>query len=266
MKSIYSYFFVFLCLMLWSCQSTKDSGQDILSFYLKKELSQNDFTQGKKLVQSAQLAYGGKDVWKAYNVARFHQQADWYGNLEASGWDELPQHFAMVTQLDSYNCEFFLINGKNKRQNWGIEEGKTYLLNANKEKEFQESKYKDKLIKKNFWFQFPFRIDEAETIAYLGSKESSGQKYDLVYLKGLTNDYFEDFVLFLNSKSRLIELVHYTEKEGSRLTQKTSQFTNFKKVKSLFLPYSQLVRAGKPDEAGSKLHENQYVEILLGTN
>lgn len=259
-KYLYS---ILLCLcLIWSCQ---ESNTDSHNANFQKDFTEADYSKGKNIIAQMQAAYGGKTTWQAYTVGRFHQKADWYGELALSGWDTLPQHFAMISKLGTNDSELFLINGKNKRQNWGIEKNKTYLLQSNQEKVFADIPIaSQKVLLKNFWFQFPFRVDEANHIAFAGEQQLNGQDYDLVSVSWAKNQnpIIDHCILYLNRKSHFIDLVHYE----LNATEMLAEFANFKAVDKLILPYSQYTKTGSPLGENVKSHENHYVDILMGVD
>ena len=90
----------------------------------------------------------------------------------------------------------------------GSSNWKSYQI-KNGQKEFTDNeKYQNKLIYKNYWFQFPFRINEAPNIAYAGESRVNGEMYDLLYAtwgSEKPNRQFDQFVLYLDKETRMVE-------------------------------------------------------------
>ena len=121
-----------------------------------------------------QAAYGGKENWLAQKTGSFAQVTDWYDDkFGLSGWDESPQQLQMTCTLGTDNSELSLLNGPNTGKTWGVEDWRYYKTAADGTKNFVEGeKYHQKMVFKNYWFQFPFRIGEAPIIAYAGESLS----------------------------------------------------------------------------------------------
>jgi len=242
---------------------------DIRPEYLQDKIDDKDYKKGKDLLHEMQTAYGGMDKWLVHKTGSYAQVADWYDDkLGIAGWDELPQQFQMTSILGTDDSEFTLLNGANKGQIWGVQDWKSYQKKENGEKEFiSHEKYHHKLIYKNYWFQFPFRISEAPIIAYAGESTSNGETYDLLYAtwgSEAANRQYDQYVLYLDKETRLIEWLHFTLREKFNFVHPTAQFTTFKTINGITAPFNQYITMGTPEEVGAKFHENRYQWIQFG--
>lgn len=241
---------------------------DIRPTYLGDKIAEKDFTKGKALLKEMQNAYGGMDNYLAQKTGTYAQIADWYEDkMGISGWDELPQQFQMTSILGTDDCEFTLLNGPNKSQTWGVQDWKSYQ-NKNGQKDFvRNEKYHHKLIYKNYWFQFPFRISEAPIIAYAGESTVKGKTYDLLYAtwgSEFANEEYDQYVLYLDKETRLVEWLNFTLREKANFAKITAQFTDFKSINGIVSPFSQYISVGNPESPGPKVHENRYQWIQFG--
>ncbi|MEO1712693.1 MAG: hypothetical protein AAFU60_05100 [Bacteroidota bacterium] len=231
-------------------------------------ISDSQYARGKVLLAEMEQAYGGKEVWLAKERGSYEQKAVWYGNYLVAGWDSLPQSFQMTSTLGTDNSEMTLLNGAHRGQCWGVESGKSYAVGRNGEKEWlHNEKYLHKLVYKNYWFQFPFRIGEAPIIAYAGEAEIDGKTYDLLYAtweKEAPNSEYDQYVLYVNKESKRIEWLHFTVREKFKSISFTAQFTNFREVDGALWPHSQYVSLGPPHRPWKRLHENHYQWIRFG--
>lgn len=242
---------------------------DIKPAYLGDILSEKDIVKGQTLMQEMQAAYGGMDKWTAYKTASFSQEADWYEDkLGMSGWGISPQLFEMTSNLGTDESELTLMNGDNKGQTWGIQDWKTYQKKHNGEKDFLENgTYESKLVFKNYWFQFPFRISEAPIVAYAGESTVEGETYDLLYAtwgSATANREYDQYVLYLDQETRLVEWLHFTIRDKAKFANSSTHFTDFKTINGIVAPYSQYITLGSPESDGRKLHENRYKWIQFG--
>ncbi|MEM6316305.1 MAG: hypothetical protein AAF960_01470 [Bacteroidota bacterium] len=241
---------------------------DLRPVTIKNGISSEQFRQGKILLAEMQNAYGGKKAWLAKKTGSYEQIAEWYGNLLLSGWDTLPQRFQMTSILGTDNSEMTLLNGLNNGQKWGVEDWKSYRMDAQGVKTFQpHEQYQHKLIYKNYWFQFPFRIDEAPIIAYAGESIVDGKTYDLLYAtwgSESPNAKYDQYVLYLDKETKHIEWLNFTVREKFKSVKLTARFTDIKEVDGIFCPFSQYLFIGTPENRIRKLHENHYQWIWFG--
>lgn len=235
---------------------------DLRPAAVKNGISPEQFQKGKELLIEMQNAYGGKEEWLAKKKGSYEQIADWYGRWYIGGWDTLPQHFQMTSILGTDDCEMTLLNGSNSGQRWGVEGWKTYFVNNQGEKQFKlHEQYKHKLIYKNYWFQFPFRIDEAPIIAYAGEAILEGKTYHLIYAtwgSETPNANYDQYVLYLDKETKHIEWLNFTVREQFKSFKLAAQFTNLKNVDGILCPFSQYLFIGNPDNRFINLHENHY--------
>jgi len=186
---------------------------DIRPVQIRKEIQEEDFTKGSRLLKEMQDAYGGIEYWKTLGRGSYAQEADWYDDkLGVAGWDTNPQKFEMTSFLGSDDSQFKLLNGANKDQTWGVEDWKTYELVGGLKEFVENEKYQHKLVYKNYWFQFPFRISEAPIIAYAGESTVKGETYDLLYAtwgSESANTKFDQYVLYIDKETKLVEWLFY---------------------------------------------------------
>jgi len=243
--------------------------KDIRPPYLKKENIEDAESLGHVLLHEVQKAYGGKEHWLSFDIASYQQTADWYEDkFGTSGWDTLPQKFIMTSELGTDNSEFRLLNGQNSGQNWGVKNWNSYRLDANGDMEYEENeKYQHKLIYKNYWFQFPFRISEAPIILYAGEEAVYGKNYDLLFVtwgSEEANKDYDQYVLYIDQQTRLIEWLQFTIRDKFRFLQLTAQFADFDEINGIICPFTQYITMGKTGNQNRKIHENRYEWIQFG--
>ena len=78
------------------------------------------------------------------------------------------------------------------------------------------------------------------------------------------NKEYDQFLLYLNEETHLIEYLHFTVREKFNAISFTARFDNFKAVDNLVFPFVQYVTQGKPQKSGMKMHENHYEAVSLG--
>jgi len=241
---------------------------DLRPDYLGDKIAEKDFVKGKILVEEIEEAYGGKENWLAHKTGTYIQTANWYDDkFGVANWDSLPQRFQMTSILGTDDSEFTLLNGVNKGQIWGVKNQKSFQKKSDQIEFISHPRYQQKLIYKNYWFQFPFRFSEAPIIAYAGEAMVNGENYDLLYATWGTekaNCEYDQFILYVDKETRRVEWLNFTVREKANFFKITAEFSNFKTIDGITLPFSQYVTWGKPGKTAWKLHENQYESISFG--
>lgn len=239
---------------------------DVRTDYIKKGLQEQDYEKGKAVLAKMETAYGGKDKWLSQETATYTQTADWYGKLKVSGWDTVPQSFQMQTQLGTTEGSLTLLNGKNKGTQWQFEKDKSNSIAPDGSISPLSSRAIEKIVFKNYWFQFPFRIGEAEIIAYAGEATIQNEPYHLVFATWGSlkpNADYDQFLLYIHQDTYRLEYAEFTARDLNRMMKPVTHFDDFKTVDGFTLPHIQYVWLGSPDKPKVRLHENRYDKVML---
>jgi len=239
---------------------------DIKPNYLGDKITEEDFAKGNILMNEMQAAYGGKDNFLAHKTGSFVQLAGVPDDtLSTEG--EAPIQFQMTSILGTDDSEYTLLNGVDKGQTWGMDNWRSYLLKGG-QKEFEHHKsYYEKMVNSNYWFQFPFRISEAPIIAYGGESTVKGETYDLLYATWGSEDVnreYDQYVLYLNQDTKLIEWLNFTYRGKARFVHVTAQFVDFKSINGIVAPFSHHTTFGSPENEGFSLGSKSYLWIQFG--
>lgn len=238
---------------------------DIRNDYLKHSLTSEDYRKGKEIINKMSDAYGGTNRWLNYNQIKFEQTSEWYNRTLISGWSVNPQDFEMTVYPNNENAQLKLLNGEESGDLYKLVNHQLYSQINGEDVEVIHSNYKRKIIFKNYWFQFPFKIQEASIIAYAGNAIKNGQKYNLVFATWESleaNKRYDQFLLYINKENYRIEYLDFTVREFLPFLKFSCRFTNFKKVNEMTLAHSQYVFYDvSPLNTKIKLHENHYHSI-----
>ena len=236
---------------------------DIRNARLRKGITKTDEEKGRQLLDAYAKAIGGFKIWNGHSRAIFTQTADWYDN--ETNWTTNPQEFKMTVNLGGSNGSLQLLNGPLKDEQWNIKEGVVYLKNGKIDSKSQDMVW-HKQNYKSYWFQFPFKIQEAEIVAFGGQKIFNGKTYDIVYATWHSeepNSKYDQFMLYLDSETHLLEWLEFTIRDIFSMVAASAQFKNYKLVDGLNLPMSQYIYQGKLDQPGKKIHENHYQTVAF---
>ena len=231
---------------------------DIRNAHLKRGIQATDREKGKALIRKLEEACGGYQKWRSHDSANFIQSADWYDN--ETNWTTNPQDFEMTCVVGGSDGELTLLNGPKAGTRWIIRNGVTLTHDGLIDQENHAMVW-HKQDYKSYWFQFPFKIREADLISYAGQREIEGTTYNIVYATWHSeepNSRYDQFMLYLNPETNLLEWLEFTIRDIFPMATGISQFTNFQERNGIKLPMSQFLTMGTLDNPMKKLHENHY--------
>lgn len=234
---------------------------DIRNDYLKKGIKSGDREKGKQLIAQLEEACGGYEKWESYQTGSFTQTADWYDN--ETNWTINPQDFQMTCSLGGSDGTLTLVNGPKEGSTWKVKDGMTYNSDGQPDLENQEMIW-HKQSYKSYWFQFPFRMREADIYSYAGQREIEEVNYDIVYVtwhSETPNSKYDQYMLYLHPETHQLEWLEFTLRDRHPMAGGISQFTNFKENNGIRLPMSQYISMGTLDKPMKKLHENHYQQF-----
>jgi len=234
---------------------------DIRNSYLKKGISKEDIQKGKELITQLENAAGGYENWSSYSEATFTQTADWYDN--DTNWTINPQDFKLTSTIGSSDGQLTLLNGPMKDKSWKIKDGIVYNSEGQKDDVNQEMMW-HKQSYKSYWFQLPFKIREADIIAYGGKRTIKGTEYNVVYAtwhSEAPNSKYDQYMMYLNPETHQLEWLEFTIRDIFSMATAISQFSKHKTKDGFTLPMAQYITMGNLNKPGKKLHENIYKDF-----
>ena len=236
---------------------------DIRNAYLKKGIKESDKTKGKELIAKLEEACGGFNAWSSFKRGRFIQTADWYEN--ETNWTTNPQEFEMSCAIGGSDGKLTLLNGPKAGMTWTVKEGSVFDIDGKADKEHQEMIW-HKQDYKSYWFQFPFKIREADIISFAGQREIEGITYEIVYATWYSegpNSKYDQFMLHLHPETHRLDYLEFTIRDVFPMATGVSKFTNYEENDGITLPMSQYLTMGTLDKPMKKLHENHYKKIAF---
>ena len=236
---------------------------DIRNAYLQKGITTADEEKGRVLITQMEEACGGYELWRSYETATFTQTADWYDN--ETNWTINPQEFSMSCKIGSSDGQMRLLNGPQEGSSWDIRNGTVYGADGDPDPENQKMVW-HKQSYKSYWFQFPFRMREADIIAYGGQRNIDGTDYEVVYAtwhSEAPNSKYDQYMLYLHPDTHLLEHLEFTLRDRHPMAGGISRFDQFEKHDGFTLPMAQYITMGSLDRPVKKLHQNHYRTITF---
>lgn len=234
---------------------------------LGSEISLDQETEGRVLLSQVVAAYGGQDTWRSTLSAKFVLFEDWYGNTERSQWKADPQKLLVEIRPFSDQGSMLLMNGNDGGMNYSLTDTSFYELvpRGNPVRSSREV-YEEKLRTNLYWFEFPFRIAQAQIVGYGGTIAVDEKTYELVYCTwGNANAQAstDQYLLYIDPDTHLIDYVHYTNRSKYIFISLTAQYLDFHTINGITIPHQQRIRLGSPGSGGAKILERSYHDVTL---
>ncbi len=232
-------------------------------------ISDEEATKGRALLDEAQKAYG-LDAWKSYRGAEFDMVAKWYvpardEGLAAGGWPEDPQMFHFTAlQLGADDADLVFLNGPTKGEGWALADGRHFDIKNGEHIAKDAPDPHVKVPVKNWWFQFPFRISEAEFIGHGGTAEVGGKTYELVYAtwgSAEPNETYDQYVIYIDPTSKRMEWLYFTYRKMVPAASISMHLSDFHTVDGVLVPHHYMVYGGAPGASDRMGHENSYANL-----
>ena len=217
---------------------------DIRPDQLKKQgMSAENVKKGREILNRLPAAYGGKAAWMALSNSEVVYTDQWIPVLIRAvymPWYKDKQLVKQTWKHGTDNSRLIFLEEPNKGETWGLQNWAAYSIAVGKKKIAFE---KDDPKNLKFWlptmqyfFEAPFRLDEATVVAYAGERKVQEQTYDLVFAswgKAGPQNNIDQYIIWVNRKTGLMDYLQYTVREMGFFVTGTMRYRNLKKVNGL---------------------------------
>lgn len=230
--------------------------------------------KGKRLLDKAWKAQG-MDQLSNFNTYSFNGKDTWKGMLGSMGkvWKDKKSEMAFKYRVQTFDAQVSFLDGKDKGTSSGLQDWNYYDIKNGQpffsDKDKKENKRKVfGIAAYQFFTEMVDRLRNAPIIAYAGEKELRGQKYDLVFCTWhqpephMEND---QYIVWINQKTGLLDFAEYTLREsylkppGYKKIGGGVEFTDFREIDGILVPYQQIIYAFKLRENPKKHLHKLYI-------
>ena len=259
------YSFLFLTLTLLSSCKLADLRTDT---FKQEGITSSNELKGKQIL---------KESWKAQGMDKL-QQFQTYEVVGKDHWKGLTGKTAnpwpannALTQLryaiGTFDGQMEILEGKKKGWSAGLQSWQYYEFSKGQTPSFDVKK--DKAISfiipaYQYFFELIGRLKNAPIVAYMGQRQFNGQDYDLVFTSwesDAPNEKNDQYVLYVNTKTKLIDYASYTLRDNYLPAPKglygTIHFKDFRDIEGIKIPFQQTVFTKDP-----KTKEEKYLHKL----
>lgn len=243
---------------------------DLRDEQLKSQgISEHATQQGRQLLHDAAQKHG-LNAWRAFTTSEAVFTDTWAGLMGKvmTHWPEAAQQAKMQAIVNTFTSRVELLDGEKKGEIWGIQAWAEYKQeNAQAAAQFAPDDHiRFYLPTLQYFIELPFRALTAEYAAYMGEREYRGNTYDLVFITwGAPEPHMaaDQYVIWINRSTGLIDLVHYTVRDAFRFVTGTMHYQDYREIQGVQVPFKQTVTMGGPGDAEFPLDENYMHQIIL---
>ncbi len=213
-------------------------------------------------------AHGGLDRWKQHRVAEVDYTDTWFRPLERAvsmPYPENGQHISQTILLGKNASRWTFVEGPWDGLEWGIQRWATYTARSGKVAFEDNDDIKFWLPTNAYFFEAPFRLSEATTLAHMGTTRVDGVLLDMVFLTWgqpePQND-VDQYVAFIDRKTGLLTYLQYTIRDIFRTLIGVMHYSDYKEVDGIWVAHKMTVvtKPGGPPA----LHEYQIQDVIFG--
>lgn len=188
-------------------------------------------------------AYGGQQHWENVQTVGAVLNDDWptfHWRLLANPWKGKTTKLSFDWLPNSNNARIKILTGKDKGKEYGIQNWATYKV-KDSSVVFKESKsIRFHLPTMEYFFEFPFRIEEATKLKYGGIKDINRISYKTILMSWNTFEpqkKVDQYLIYINPETSLIDYLEFTVRDQGKFTYATVHFEDFKKVEMFTFPH-----------------------------
>ena len=250
---------------------------DIRPDSIKTGISEDQFTRGREILNRAVEAHGGVERWKNSGPVIVQFSDEWPGFLNRTlfmPWPENPAEAAMYLIPGQDDARIVIRKGEGAGefmglQNWIPYSGKSedgLSSSVNLEPDNDDIKFWVPTL--NYFLQLPFRIGEADVVAYAGERKLDGRVFQLVFVswnRAEPQEMVDQYLLWIEKKTGYIEYATYTVRDMGSFITGTMHYSDFQDQDGLVIARTQAV-VDSPEEPGEPLHRMSIRSIRLGAD
>ena len=245
---------------------------DIRPDSIRTSISSEQFNRGRQILHRAVEAHGGKERWAKAGPILVEFRDEWPGALNRTlfmPWPESPISLSLYALPGKDDSRIEFRGSEQKGNFWGIQNWVPYTVDS----EGLSWKPDNDTLKfwlptLNYFLQLPFRIDEADVVAYAGERSLDGRMFDLVFVswgQAAPQEKIDQYLLWIERKTGYIEYATYTVRDMGSFITGTMHYSNFTDVDGLVLATDQQV-IDSPEEPGDPLHHLHIENIKLNAS
>ncbi len=223
-------------------------------------------SRGRELLEKAARIHG-ESYWKTLETYEISLEDRYFGF-----WGKLASPFPKNSTLmrlqyipQTFTGRAIFGEGKWEGKIWGLQSWKTYTLSPRGRFRIENSaSIAFHLSAYQYFIEFPFRIKEADIVAYIGEKMDNQIKYQRVFATWETakaKKSHDQYIIWINAQTGRIEKLEYTIRDLHKSLRATARFRDFRRIGGGWL-IPEKVSIQSPLQTRDWLHEWQLQDFI----
>jgi len=246
---------------------------DIRPRGMEDVVSSDDAARGRALLEASAEAHGGLERWSSMARAELEMSDYWPSTMMRKMATPLPANEVSYVATFVPGSGFIsdlAFTGEHAGEGAGVEGEWQYHVRDGERESASGAAY-DVYPPSIQWFsEFPFRILEADVVAWAGQQTIDGRAYDRVYAtwgEAKPNKSIDQYVVYLDAETHELGFVEYTVRTMMPFASAAITFEELEDVDGLLLP-TRLVVINKLENRDKKplhlltVHEARFYEEM----
>lgn len=251
---------------------------DIRPDSIKTEITGDQFKKGREILDRSLAAHGGAERWQQAGPVAVKFTDEWPGFLNRTlfmPWPENPMDATIYLLPHKDDARIVYRKGKDMGHFMGIQHWIPYTGKASPEAPVADIAAADVELHPadedikfwvptlNYFLQLPYRIGEADVVAYAGERKLDGRVFQLVFVSWVRaepQEMVDQYLLWIEKKTGYIEYATYTVRDMGGFVTGTMHYSDFEEQDGLVIARKQAV-VDSPEQPGEPLHRLSIEEI-----
>jgi len=231
---------------------------DIRPDAIKNAVDTDASVRGRAMLEAAAEAHGGLDAWNARTTVDVAFTDEWFGVYRlAAPWPDATVSVRHRLTLHTFDSELHF-QGEHDGLVWGVRDWQTWSQRDGQPPESDKNKDARFILPTMHYFaEFPYRMQEAPVVLDAGPVELNGVRYQTLFVTWEDTKpraEWDQYVLYINPDTGLIDKAHYTVREIARFVSGTMHFEDYRLVDGAWMSHAMIVTAEPGDPLDAPLH------------
>ena len=197
---------------------------------------------GQRFLSKSIEQYGGLERWQQLRHSTLVIEDNWPTFIwRAAGypWKEKSVDIEFNIAHGSDNSRLKVLSGKEKGKEFGIQQWCTYQINREGAIFKNNKQAKFHLPTMQYFFEFPFRIGEANVLHYVEDKTVEGKSYHVLLASWGTDEpqkEVDQYLVYINKETWLIDFLEFTVRDMGKFVFGTVKMEDLIEDKGLKFP------------------------------
>ncbi len=239
---------------------------DIRPAFVKDPSNDSIFLErkGRALLSDVANAYGFH-MWQYVNRYELDFEDEFKGLMGkmVNPYNSNPQKMTLSFNARNTDGKMDFAEPIKKYASWIYENGKASVINASGESvSKQQKKAKFWIPTYQYFIEFPFKIQEANTVTYAGTAPFEGEDYELVLASWNSvapQKDIDQYLLWIHPESKQVRLVEFTIREQAGFAKGMVLFNDLIEKNGILFP--QRITSKQDKDKGTWLHEMRMSDI-----